>query len=292
MAATAFRTKNPMLTVEKLIEKVAIPMQTFRCLLLIFSLLPLTATYAASTLNPGDMVRVKVFGQEDLATTARISDDGTISMPLINQVRLSNETLSGAQAIIERALANQNYVRNPQVSVYLVEQGSSDEEAVTILGHINKPGRFPVSSAEGGARTLVSLLALAGGVAKDAGDRLMLTRRENDAEKTLFVNLENLVQRGNLAENHGLLGGDVVFVPKMKEIYVYGEVRKPGRYKLERNMSVIQALSVGGGLSAKGTEKGLTIRRTNDKGKLKTIKVGLDHLLQQNDVLYVREALF
>lgn len=283
-----------MLDTEKLIEKVALPMSSIRHLLLFISLalLPLSATYAASTLSAGDMIRVNVFGQDDLTTTARISDDGTINMPLINQVNLANETLNEAQNIIARALANQNYVRNPQVSVYLVEQGSSDQEAVTILGHINKPGRFPVSSTEGGARTLVSLLALAGGVAKDAGDRLMLTRRENDAEKTMYVNLENLVQRGNLAENHELLGGDVVFVPKMKEIYVYGEVRKPGRYKLERNMSVIQALSVGGGLSAKGTEKGLTIRRTNEDGKLKTIKVGLDNQLQQNDVLYVREALF
>lgn len=283
-----------MLGIDKLIEKVALVMSIIRLFLLALGLstLSLGAAHAASTLSAGDMVRVSVYGQDDLTTTARISDDGTISMPLINQVNLANETLREAQNIIARALANQNYVRNPQVSVYLVEQGSSDQEAVTILGHINNPGRFPVSSTEGGARTLVSLLALAGGVAKDAGDRLMLTRRENDAEKTMYVNLENLVQQGNLAENHELLGGDVVFVPKMKEVYVYGEVRKPGRYKLERNMSVIQALSVGGGLSAKGTEKGLTIRRTNKDGKLKTIKVGLDDQLQQNDVLYVREALF
>ena len=247
---------------------------------------------AEELFNPGDQVSITVFGHPDLDTKARVSDSGTVAMPLIQQVLVSGRTASEVERAVARALSREDFVRNPKVSVALLQAVASDSDAVTILGHVSRPGRFPVSNTEGGVRTLVSLLALAGGLSRDAGESLTLTRIENGGEKTLGVDLVNLIQYGNLAQNYTLRGGDVVFVPKREEFYIYGEVRNPGVYRLENNMTVIQALAVGGGLTSSGTERVMTVRRTNIDGIIETRKAKLDLGLQPGDVLYVRESLF
>lgn len=263
-----------------------------KVLLLGLTALSMSSVSAEELFRPGDRIVITVFGHPDLATEARVSDSGIVTMPLIRQVLVAGLTAGQVERAVGRALSQEDFVRNPKVSVALLESVGSDSEAVTILGHVNRPGRFVVSDTETGVKTLVNLLALAGGLSPDAGQSLTLTRLDNGTEVSKSVDLINLIQRGSLSQNHSLRGGDVVFVPRMQEFYIYGEVRKPGRYRLENNMSVIQALAVSGGLTASGTEKGMSVRRTNAAGESKTYKANLDLSLQPNDVLYVRESLF
>ena len=86
--------------------------------------------------------------------------------------------------------------------------------------------------------------------------------------------------------------GDIVIVPRADMFYIYGEVKSPGRNRLEANMTVMQALSVAGGLTERGTERGIRVKRRNSEGEIKEIKVELTDLLQPDDVVYVKESLF
>src|SRR6266478_7603509 len=74
--------------------------------------------------------------------------------------------------------------------------------------------------------------------------------------------------------------------------YIYGQVQKPGQYRLERGMTVIQALATGGGVTGKGTQRGIVRHRRDPSGKVKEEGVTLDEDVQDQDVIYVKESLF
>jgi polysaccharide export outer membrane protein len=92
--------------------------------------------------------------------------------------------------------------------------------------------------------------------------------------------------------NSDVQAGDIIFVDRAPRFYIYGEVQRPGQLRLERQMTVLQALSAGGGLTPRGTERGLRVKRRDQEGKLQTLDVKGDDLLQPNDVVYVKESLF
>ena len=104
--------------------------------------------------------------------------------------------------------------------------------------------------------------------------------------------IQQLLEQGDLNQNHIIRDGDIAFVPHMDEFFVYGEVRKPGVYRLRPSMTVIQALSASGGLTERGSEKGITLPRKGPDGSNRSIKVDMNDELQPNDVLIVKEGLF
>jgi polysaccharide export outer membrane protein len=93
-------------------------------------------------------------------------------------------------------------------------------------------------------------------------------------------------------KNFSVRNGDIIFVPRAPLFYIYGEVQRPGAYRLEKDMTVMQALSVGGGLNVRGTERGIRINRHNGDGKVTTIEIRMDDLVRENDVIFVKESLF
>jgi polysaccharide export outer membrane protein len=86
--------------------------------------------------------------------------------------------------------------------------------------------------------------------------------------------------------------GDTVFVERAPLVYIYGEVQRPGAMRLERGMTLMQALATGGGLTQRGTEKGLRVHRRAADGKVQVIQPAMDDPLREGDVVYVRESLF
>jgi polysaccharide export outer membrane protein len=84
----------------------------------------------------------------------------------------------------------------------------------------------------------------------------------------------------------------VVWVERAPTVYIYGEVQRPGQLRLERGMTLIQALAAGGGLTQRGTEKGIRIHRRGADGKVQVNQLPMDSALQDGDVVYVRESLF
>jgi polysaccharide biosynthesis/export protein len=245
------------------------------------------------SLGPGDIIRVSVYGQDDLETVARISSDGSITFPLLGSVSVGGLSVRDAESRIAAELVRRQLVRDPQVTVFVESSRAAEIESVTILGNVSRPGRYPIRSmSDAGAESVASLIALAGGLSDDAADYLILTRMDDGKSRTVKVFLRDLLIRGDLSQNYLVKQGDIAFVPRMDEFYVYGEVRNPGVYRLRTGMTVIQALSASGGLTERGTDNGIVVTRKNEDGKTKTLDVKMNDLLQPNDVLIIKESLF
>jgi polysaccharide export outer membrane protein len=243
------------------------------------------ASTRVETLGPGDMVRVNVFRNPDLTTEARISERGSIMFPLLGEVPLNGLSPSQAGAQIAEKLKQGRFVVNPEVTVALVQVNSRQ---VSVLGNVNKPGRYPLDAATG---KLTDLLALAGGVSPTGADQVtIVSTREGKTTKT-DIDLPGMIRAGDLARNVELQPGDTVFVNRAPMVYIYGEVQKAGAYRVEPHMTVMQALAMGGGLTPRGTERGIRIHRRNGE-QVARMDAKLTDPVQNDDVIYVRESLF
>ncbi len=236
-------------------------------------------------LGGGDTVNIVVYGQSDLTTIARISqDDGTIAFPLIGEVAIASLSPEEAGRKIAKLLAKGRFLKNPQVALTVKEFQS---QKISVMGQVNNPGQYPLR----GESRVIDLFSQAGGLTKEAADMITVVKAENGKQVKYEIDLLRFYA-GDMSQNIRVSMGDFILIPKMNEFYIYGEVKKPGRYRLERDMTVMQTLSVGGGISERGSLRGIVITRNLDDGKTKKIKVDLSDEVKPGDVLYVKERLF
>ena len=244
-----------------------------------------SAGAAENVLGPGDVLRVAVYGNPDLGLETRVSEAGSITFPLIGQVGVGGLSPSAAEKKIGGLLESGGFVRKAQVNI-LVTQLQSQQ--VSVLGQVNRPGRYPID----GKRSLMDLLALAGGINQDGGDTVSLIRKRNGVMTKDVIDIVQMIRRGEFTQDFELAGNDVIFVERAPKFYIYGEVQRPGAFRIERAMTVQQALSVSGGLTPRGTERGMVIKRHGAQGKMQVIDANQDDPVQIDDVLYVKESLF
>ena len=237
-------------------------------------------------LGPGDVVRVNVFQNPELTLETRVSETGAISYPLLGQVRLGGLSVVSAEKAIADGLRQGNFVKQPQVSVMVMQVRGHQ---ASVLGMVNKPGRYPIEVT--GLR-LSELVALAGGVAANGSDVATLSGQRDGKAFRVEVDLPNLFGATAPSADPIVLNGDVVYVDRMPVFYIYGEVQRPGALRLERNMTVMQALAAGGGLTQRGTAKGLKLHRRGADGNVQVLQPTMDSTLRDSDVIYVRESLF
>src|SRR6266513_896757 len=247
-----------------------------------------TAAFGQSreTLGEGDSVRITVFQNPDLTTETRISSRGTITFPLIGEVVMAGLTPAGAEAEIAKQLVRGKFVLKPQVSLNIVRVRSRQ---VSVLGQVARPGRYPLDDT---SSNLTDILALAGGVTPAGDDHVTVMVTRNGKTARLEINVPTMYRTGDLSRNLQLENGDTIFVQRAPVFYIYGEVQRAGSYRLEQAMTVMQALSVGGGVTPRGTDRGLKIRRRVADGKFQSIDAHLTDPVQSDDVIYVRESLF
>ena len=236
-------------------------------------------------LGGGDVVKISVFGNPDLAVDTRVSASGFITMPLVGQVGVAGLSTAAAETKIASMLQSGGFVKNPQVNLLVTALTS---QQVSVLGQVNRAGRYPID----GPRSVLDLLALAGGISPDGGDVVTVIRKRNGKVLKDQIDTAELMHSADMTGNSDVQAGDIIFVDRAPRFYIYGEVQRPGQLRLERQMTVLQALSAGGGLTLRGTERGLRVKRRDQDGKLQTIDVKGDDLLQPNDVVYVKESLF
>lgn len=237
-------------------------------------------------LGAGDVIRVSVYQNADLTLETRLAESGTISFPLIGQVKLGGLSVPRAEKLIADGLRNGNFVRQPQVSI-LVTQVRGNQASV--LGMVNRPGRYPIEQT--GMR-LSELLATAGGISQGGSDLVTLSGMRDNRAFRVVIDLPNLFAASTKSNDPVIVNGDTVYVDRMPMVYIYGEVQRPGAMRLERDMTVIQALATGGGLTQRGTEKGLRVHRRNADGKVEILQPGMNDAMKDGDVIYVRESLF
>ena len=244
------------------------------------------APAAEYRIGAGDAVRISVYQSPDLTLEARISEAGVVSYPLLGSVKIGGLSVSAAERLIADGLKNGNFVKAPQVSV-LVTQVRGNQASV--LGQVNRPGRFPIEAPD---LRLSDLLAIAGGVAIGGADTIVLVGTRGGQRIRKEIELSSLFRSANGDDDMLVLNGDVVYVERAPIVYIYGEVQRPGPMRLERGLTVMQALATGGGLTLRGTERGLRLHRKGSDGKLQVLQPAMDDVLHDGDVVYVRESLF
>src|SRR6266850_2306158 len=198
-------------------------------------------------LGAGDGIRISVFQNPNLTLETRVSEDGTISYPMLGRVRIGGMTLSGAEQRIAKALQDGNYINEPQVSILPVQIRSSQ---VSVLGLVNRAGRFPLETFN----TRVSeMIAIAGGVSSAGADLAILSGERAGKPFRKEIDIPALFLGKGLDDDVTVVGG-VIYVHRAPMFFVYREVNRTRSCSMEGGTTLRQALVQGGSRSARGTE--------------------------------------
>lgn len=237
-------------------------------------------------LAPGDLVRIQVYQQPDLTLETRLSERGGITYPLLGPLALGGLSLRQAERRIAQGLRDGGFLRAPQVTVHLVQ---AQGHQVSVLGQVVRPGRFVLDGPQVRASTI---LAAAGGVTAQGEERVIVSGVRHGQRFRQVIDLQALFTGAAADQDVVLMGGDTLFVPRAPVFYIYGEAQRPGPYRVEREMTVMQALAAGGGPTARGSARRLRLHRQGPNGQTVESTPQLTDRVQPNDVLYVRESLF
>lgn len=248
--------------------------------------------------GPKDLLEISVFGADELSRTVRVSEDGKVSLPLLGEVLVDGLTKSELEKKLA-GLLGEKYVQNPQVTVFIREYQS---KRVSILGAVEKPGPYQLL----GRQTLMQIVSEAGGLTRDAGSDIIIIRQLPDGTSTsLRISIDDLFLKGDAKLNVPLEAGDIVNIPvdKIVAVYVFGQVKTPGALQVKKSAlpTLLQAIAQAGGFTDRASRGGVIIKRKDETGKEKEIKVNVRSILNnkqkdvpllENDTVYVPESLF
>jgi polysaccharide export outer membrane protein len=245
-----------------------------------------TAVGPLSPMGPGDSVALHVFGQPDMDTVLGVADDGTIRVPLAGAIPVGGLSPEAAARRVEKAFKDGGFFVDPHVTLTVTQSLS---QRVSVLGEVRQPGRYPVDAKT----SIIDLLAQAGGETEFASNTVYVLRTDAAGTVTRYpINLKGLTNPGASAPTQLLRAGDSVYVPRAEQFYILGEVQKPSMYKLEPNLTVLQAISLAGGVTAKGSDRRVEIKRTGKDGQQVVIKPKPSDFVQPDDVIRVKESIF
>jgi polysaccharide export outer membrane protein len=246
-----------------------------------------SAPKAEAVLGVGDTLKITVYQNPDLTVDGgRISENGQINFPLIGNVAIGGLTISAAEQKIAKQLRDGGFVLRPQVSILVNQIRSS---VISVLGQVGKPGRYPIETV--GAK-VSEMVATAGGVVPGGADVVTLVGTRNGRPIRLDVDLPAILQSGKSELDIPVENGDIIYADRAPTAYIYGEVQRPGQFKLERGMTLMQALAQAGGLTARGTQRGIKVHRRDASGAVSITELDLNDPVGRDDVIYVKESLF
>lgn len=237
-------------------------------------------------LAAGDVIKITVFQNPDLSLETRVSESGTISYPLIGEVNLGGRSVTESEKLIAKALSDGGFIKVPQVSIVLTQMRGNQ---VSVLGLVNRPGRFPLETAN---TRLTEALAMAGGVAAGGSDVVILIGTRNGKPYRVEADIPSMFLDNKRDSDVYVAGGDTLYVHRAPVFYIYGEVQRPGAYRLERGMTVMQGLAQGGGPTLRGSEKALKVMRRDKSGVVGQLAPAKSDALLADDVIYVPESMF
>jgi polysaccharide biosynthesis/export protein len=265
-----------------------------------------TASPVQSQENPGaptkdyvvgaqDVLTITSYDQADLSGKFTVETDGTFTFPLIGRFKAGGLTLRLVEAGLRKRLVDEGFFKNPQITIGVETYKS---QKVFIVGEVRQPGTYTLS----GNMTLVEVLARAGSTLSSASGEAIIVHAgseasgptlptQEDSPNITRVELRDL-QNGVFAQNTSLRDGDTIFVPRAESVYVFGQVKNPGAYPLQqRNTTVLQALSLAGGVSDRGTTGRIRVIRIA-AGVKSELRVSLSDSVQPGDTIVVPERFF
>lgn len=238
------------------------------------------------TLGAGDVVKITVFQNPDLTTETRVSEAGALTFPLVGSVPVGGLSIPAAEQKLAAMLREGGFVLQPQINMLVVKIAGSQ---VAVLGHVNRPGRYPLETLNS---RVSDVLALAGGITQVGSDTVILTGIRAGKPVRMEIDVPAMFQDAKGESDIAVHPGDSIYVHRAPMFYIYGEVQRPGAYRVERDMTVMQALAQGGGPTLRGTERGLRIHRKDGNGKVQELQPEMIDKVLTDDVLYVKESLF
>jgi polysaccharide export outer membrane protein len=236
------------------------------------------ADYAIGT---DDILQIKVYGYDDLTTSARVSENGRIVFPMIGEVDVAGKSELETARIIAQLLAKGGFVQDASVSVNVLEYRN---QQVSVLGQVKSPGVYVLKAKN----TLIDLIAMAGGINEFGDSRVLITQQVNGKTVKKEVDLRAVLESSAHVPSVFIERNDIIYVPKAPVFYISGEVQKPGSFRLEQDMTVSQAIAVGGGLTPRGTLRGIEIQHADGS---RTERQLSDKVLQ-GDVIVIDERWF
>jgi polysaccharide export outer membrane protein len=257
--------------------------------------------YSDYQIGPEDLLEISVFEVENLNKTVRVSSQGNISLPLLGVLRVRGLTANELEREIKDLLA-EKYIQDPYVSVFITEYRN---QRISVMGAVEKPDVFEIT----GQRTILDMLAMAGGLKDDAGHLLFLIRppalegeapeplkgeERSEAEtlRTFVIDLEELLVKGDLTLNLPLIHGDVINIPVSGKVFVGGEVWRPGGFSLGRKrITLSQAIVLAGGVKPQANGSQTRIFRYSEKDNGRNILSVNVYAIQkgQEEDLYLKE---
>ena len=253
--------------------------------------------------GPQDVLTITSYDQTELTGKFTVESDGSFTYPYIGRVSVGGMTLRGVEASLKKELATQGFFKDAQITV-AIEQYRSQK--IYIVGEVRTPGAYAMS----GNMQLVEALALAGStlptasgeavVVHASNDSLLVETarladlndpRNNDPDRVARVDLREL-ENGDLKQNVALRNGDTVFVLRAENVYVFGQVKNPGAYPLrQKNTTVLQALSLAGGVTDRGSTGRIQIVRIVN-GKKVELRAALTDFVEPRDTIVIPERFF
>lgn len=237
-------------------------------------------------LGPGDIVKITVYNNPDLTTEAEISQNGSISFPLVGEVKVGGLSRAEAEKAISASLGQGGFVPNAHVNMLVLQYRS---QQVSVIGEVNKPGKYPINQMV----TVTDLIAMAGGITQKGGNTVTIIKKDGNGRTAQYeVDFKRVLAGGDVAKNVRIDSEDIIYVAPAPVFYIYGEVRQPGAYPLAADLTVRQALSLGGGLTPRGSERGIQIDRKGPNGQVTTRRARLTDKVRPDDVVQVPEGWF
>lgn len=240
---------------------------------------------------PNDILEITVYGEPDLSTTVRVSPDGTISYPLLGNIKVAGLTVLQLEKKLTDLLG-EDYLVIPQVSVFVKEYAR-----ISILGQVRSPGSYQMKEN----LTFTQALSLAGGFT-DVADtsRVKIIRTIDSKKETIEVNVDQILDKA--ATDVEIKANDTIIVEEYGRISIIGQVARPGVYNLKKGLTVLEAIGLAGGFTSTAAQDGTRIIRV-EKGKRNMIRVHIsdiikgtdkskDILLQAGDTIVVPESFF
>jgi polysaccharide export outer membrane protein len=265
---------------------------------------PVDAPAAQQTANyivgAQDVLIITSYDQPELTGKFTIESDGTFTYPYVGRISVGGMTLRGVEGALKKELIKQGFFKDPQITVAIESYRS---QKVYIVGEVRTPGSYSMS----GDMRLVEALALAGSTLPTASGEAVIVHAseqsavlgpvgspepgDSDPEHVMRVDLREL-ENGNLTHNVVLRNGDTVFVLRAENVYVFGQVKNPGAYPLrQKNTTVLQALSLAGGVTDRGATGRIQIVRIVDSKKVE-IRAQLADFVMPRDTIIVPERFF
>jgi polysaccharide export outer membrane protein len=220
-------------------------------------------------ISPGDTLDITVFGAADLSQKVRVTSTGEAYLPLVNYVHVAGLNVQDAQAAVENALKNGNFVASPHVSIFVAEYASG----VVLMGEVMKPGIYPVTASKG---MLFDVLTEAGGTTPTAGQTVTITHRGDGRQQTVFLSHD---PKKVMEADVPVYQGDTIMVSKAGMIFVVGEVVSPSAFIMESKSgyTALKALAMAHGPTRMAKLSQAIIVRQTAEG-VKQISVPLDKI--------------